>query len=290
MKHIKLLFSISLIALSFSLSAQNIVDSARFLQFTFNNVGRSQVSAYLITRTSGSGRDFTYSVPGAEIIEKGDSIYINDNQFVKNVLYYNYALNEQDTFLFTFDGRTEKMVVDSIRMHPLTDGLLYKHWYLKTETMGIKIWIKGLGEKTTGWVPYNMESPGGFSVKAICKHNEMIYWDSTFTTLEPYTIIPTCNFEQFQNYHHLPAVKTSTYTVFPNPTNNELFINFSNENQSGILTITTVTGKQVIRKLFHTNAENTIKINTTDLQKGIYFLHIEDCKGTVSMCKWVKGD
>lgn len=70
-------------------------------------------------------------------------------------------------------------------------------------------------------------------------------------------------------------LNASSFSLFPNPTNNLLVLEFDNLsiNQSLMLSISDLQGKQVLIKQFHTNMP---KVDVSALQKGYYIVQLFD--------------
>jgi outer membrane protein assembly factor BamB len=76
-------------------------------------------------------------------------------------------------------------------------------------------------------------------------------------------------------------------SVFPNPGQNEINIsNLANENDIVELRISDINGKTILENRIDLTSNHII--NTRDLSKGVYFIHVSNQKST-TVTKWVKN-
>ena len=63
--------------------------------------------------------------------------------------------------------------------------------------------------------------------------------------------------------------------VYPNPANEQFYIDFSNETASTWdITLCDITGKVLFKDVFHSDYSSLYKVNTSDLSTGIYFIKL----------------
>lgn len=80
-------------------------------------------------------------------------------------------------------------------------------------------------------------------------------------------------------------VKESTFSIYPNPTDNELHIEFFDPDFNGTLYLMDETGKIVMRKSLRQSRDD---ISLRNLPAGIYVVHVKDKNGNVYQQKLVK--
>lgn len=69
-----------------------------------------------------------------------------------------------------------------------------------------------------------------------------------------------------------PVTKQATFTLYPNPASNQLYISLPNLTEESILTITDLTGKLLLQKTLNPNG--TTVVNTSQLAPGLYFASV----------------
>jgi endonuclease I/chitodextrinase len=73
-------------------------------------------------------------------------------------------------------------------------------------------------------------------------------------------------------------VDSAFYTIYPNPSHGQVYINFLKANEKHSVQIFSMLGQKVLEKDYHNSTSATI----TNLQKGIYFLKITNDSQTVT--------
>lgn len=69
-----------------------------------------------------------------------------------------------------------------------------------------------------------------------------------------------------------------SFSIFPNPTKDQLHIQLSNSQSDNLVRITDISGKQILSKKLN-SSESSILLNLTTFNKGLYFISIENSKG-----------
>ena len=70
--------------------------------------------------------------------------------------------------------------------------------------------------------------------------------------------------------------------MFPNPTKDELNINFSEELGKCVIEINNNQGETVIKKVVDVNQNTKLQIPTDKLSSGLYFVKITNTKGVLN--------
>lgn len=91
-----------------------------------------------------------------------------------------------------------------------------------------------------------------------------------FFSMDNFTIQSTVGIEELSN--------TSNISLFPNPTKENLFLNFESTSTSELnIIVFDITGKILQQNTIQNSVgENQLKINTEDYEAGIYFIEIND--------------
>ncbi len=75
-----------------------------------------------------------------------------------------------------------------------------------------------------------------------------------------------------------------TFTVYPNPAYNQLYVRFT-QNKTGKISILDITGKEIFSQSIQSNL---IIFNVEELSSGVYFVKVQTNEGT-SVAKWIKN-
>ena len=233
--------------------------------------------------------------------------YLREDTILKKVFYtssaasseyllYDFNVAVSNTVLFTFPNNsnyTGNYMVDSIITKNTLDGPR-KHFYLKkatNPTANIE-YIEGVGStfhlahifafwqnplmgaKTPTCAPK-------WEIGLTCKHNDaqQVYQTCVMTgnTQAPFNYPPNeyCNY----TYFFPGALKTNDpYNLVkmgPNPSNDELYIQFEQSFQNISLSITDLSGKLIIQRSYGTLENNSIQIPTKILAPGVYSIKIK---------------
>lgn len=91
-----------------------------------------------------------------------------------------------------------------------------------------------------------------------------------FFSMDNFTIQSTVGIEELSN--------VSTISLFPNPTKENLFLNFESTSTSELsIIVFDITGKILQQNTIHSSVgENQVKINTENYEAGIYFIEMND--------------
>ena len=217
MKHIKLLFSISLLFATTNLKSQSFfADSACFYTYTssINLSGGSfiptlhkeqifldsinlkgeyysvkYISPYFMY--SERAKDYKLRVLDSQVFFTGYILKgFNDSFWNENLLIFDYTLNVGDTLKINFNSELVYVLIDSIATMQTLDGKLRKVQYyspisntdkkhLTTFNASQYYSIMGLGG-TTGLLTYNKGYNIFKSLVSVCKSNQVIYKNNSF--------------------------------------------------------------------------------------------------------------
>lgn len=84
-----------------------------------------------------------------------------------------------------------------------------------------------------------------------------------------------------------PQSTLSAVSIYPNPSHNNLFVNLGGVDDDNItITVTDIAGRENMKKIVD-NKKQTINLNVSSLNQGVYFIRIESEDGMVSR-KFVK--
>lgn len=75
-------------------------------------------------------------------------------------------------------------------------------------------------------------------------------------------------------------VENISFSIYPNPTSNRLFINANARFENADVQIFNTVGQKVFEKNLSFNSNNQIELNNLDLQKGLYILKLKTSAGT----------
>jgi hypothetical protein len=265
MKHIKLLFSISLLFTSSSFScAQAIIDSTNYFYLTYNTSnGKYKGSVAQVKKSTLVTNEYYFNAD--TLIVSNNQVFFKKNNV--NKLYFDFKLQLKDTFYFKNTTGIDTMEVDSIKSVTLDDGKPYKHMFLKSQyQFNPIIWVEGLGEKNLGWIRYDLKFTEMPELKAICKNTNLIYWYNSFDGLETINIADSCDFNYLNRQLFIPNMSHLKIGVYPNPANNTLNIVGIN---SGHYTIYNSFGTLMSEGLCNNS------INIEALPKGCFHLLIK---------------
>lgn len=211
---------------------------------------------------SGTNSDY----PGyyyAAIREENKVIYVRD-------LANNNNLNA-DTILFDFNVQIGDTVnwfsylgtnigVHSIDSIQVADGTYRKRFILGYQG-GLEV-IEGIGSNL-GFIPEPMVGGGGTTTYCYFLNGDFVWSIYGGNESNCYTSTKQLNLN-------------STIKIFPNPTSDNLNIEFENTEQRELMIFNQV-GQQVLNKISN---ETTVILNLEQLPKGFYVLTIRTQKGT----------
>jgi hypothetical protein len=288
MKTIKLLLIISQMLVS--------------VQFIHAQVMMSNVSYMYLSRDAQNVRKFLFIdidlsnakdtnieyvvIPGESILVNGNKVYHKIKKIqnkVDTILYFDFDLKVNDKINRGYLNYL--YVVDSIKSIQLADSNFYLHWFLSSKQAGAGnlVWIKGLGDSRRGWIRDDASfAPSSPKLKAICRNNDLVFWNNSFNDFEPDTVQPTCDFDSlFIKYTSVPQINSNSLKIYPNPTTEKLFIE-NNLVQSGNYIITNLLGQEMDKGLLKS------EINISNLLNGVYFIAIVNANNQTQALKFVK--
>lgn len=217
MKHIKLLFSISLLFATTNLKSQSFfADSACFYTYTSSyNLSGGTFNATLHKEQifldsinlkgeyysvkyipsyfmySERAKDYNLRVLDSQVFFTGYILRgFNDSFWNENLLIFDYTLNVGDTLKINFNSELVYVLIDSIATMQTLDGKLRKVQYYSpmsnTDTKYLRTFnssqyytIMGLGG-TTGLLTYSEGYNIFKSLISVCKSNQVIYKNDSF--------------------------------------------------------------------------------------------------------------
>lgn len=210
--------------------------------------------------------------------ENHSQLYFVAPDSEEELLIMDLNLNVGDTF-YTIDlyDQPDTLIVDSIF---IKDNLKHIQFNKYTNSMLSvnckKTFIEGVGPN---WgLGKTMEQYSLFGY-FICKHENgnLIYFLSN-------SIIDNCNFISPCNSRISNVENNQIISIFPNPANDFIIINISNEEQSMFYNLYNIQGELV----GNDNLYDQNKINIAHLNMGVYFLQILKDQKTVIIKKIVK--
>lgn len=243
-------------------------NNARFLYLEYDNsTGRNLVAISNIQKDATDPSMFYFEQDTLQFKDNKVSTYVNG----KPIVYYDYNLVAGDTFYFERTGGIDTMLVESVKNEVLDDGKSYLHWTLSSQFSSSKIvWMHGLGEKKHGWRRYDLVSTYGMDLKAICKEDNLIFWNSEFNGFEPHTISPSCNFDSLRQAVSIKEVSQNPVRIYPNPTNNSFKVELEGYRKIEQVSITDVSGKAI----WNIKKYKGESISVGHFAPGIYHVHI----------------
>lgn len=265
MKHIKLLFSISLFFTSITYSyAQTILDSTKYFYLTYNTSnGKFKGSIENVLKSTVINNYYFFA--NDTLIASGSKVYYNN--ITRKNLYYDFNLKLKDTFYFNRSTGIDTMIVDSLKSIKLDDGNIYKHLFMSSQYQSSPIiWVEGLGEKDLGWIRYDWQFTALPQLKAVCKNDNLVYWNNTFDGFDSRIVSDSCDFVNLLNVLSIPNINYNYIKVYPNPVKDEL-------NIKGISTGEYFVYNSLGQIIVVGSFEN--KINIASFTIGIYYLIIK---------------
>lgn len=197
---------------------------------------------------------------------------INSNS-ISEYLLYNFSLNEGRTFNIEnpssrFPLYGGEYVLDSIRIKPMVNNDLYKHFYFSPTASNLisnykVVWIKGIGSKSMINDPGGQADNNNVGQLSCCFKNQNLVYSELDS-------ISSCNFQS------LKIISSKTLN-----NNLKLFAinlknNFRLDNVEKLISIILfdAIGRKVNKLIFVT--DKIIDLDLSDLPSGIYFLTAEN--------------
>lgn len=249
------------------------------ISYKFNGdtiIGTHEYKKLLYTSDSSLKTNWYYY--GAMREELSKKIYFHDLQNQNEYLLYDFGLNKKDTLTTNFNGCKIQMVVDSIDTVKLLNGELQKRLFMKNVEVGYGgIWIEGIGS-LNGLVYSQYYCAVDIWDGLICftENNILKYRDSGYNSC----YINTTDIHEIKH-------KKNSILVFPNPFTNNIYIT-SNE-IAGSIDIFSIDGMKVYSETFLTpHLLDNFKLSLTGIEKGIYFIKINNNLNEIGYGKIIK--
>jgi len=270
MKHIKLLFSISLLFTSITFSyAQTVIDGAKYFYLTYNTSnGKFNGSIENVIKSNAINNHYFFM--NDTLIASGSKVYYNN--ITRKNLYYDFNLKLKDTFYFNRSTGIDTMIVDSLKSIKLDDGNIYKHLFMSSQYQSSPIiWVEGLGEKDLGWIRYDWQFTALPQLKAVCKNDNLVYWNNTFDGFDSFTIADTCDFNNLMRVS-VSKLKYESINFFPNPAKDFITLEWKTNAKPAYVIVTDVQGKTIAQQAWKGNEK--CNLITETWPNGMYFVRI----------------
>lgn len=223
----------------------------------------------------------------------GDTVYHYTFDLSRETLLYDFSAQVGDTVYFrdtllytSLDCFHLPGYVVTGRGSEIIDGQPMEYWDIDSIYHG--------GEFLTGNRIYRemgvLRGSGGTSLNTCsempshanlynfrCFTNNDIHYQTTWTE--------ECDF--FSSISVDAHKRESLLTIYPNPTNDVLHLNISEELKNITIEVTDMQGRKVIQQSMENAKDESLIVD--HLRSGVYVLHIADVQGqTLFMSKWVK--
>lgn len=94
--------------------------------------------------------------------------------------------------------------------------------------------------------------------------------------------VPAIGVKTFVNTSSIAENKLADATVFPNPAKENVTVSIKGFTGDAYMTVTDVAGKTVINRTITTDANGNVKVNTSELNNGMYIFNLELKDGTAA--------
>jgi hypothetical protein len=195
--------------------------------------------------------------------DSNGKVYLYSNS--GDVLYYDFGLNKNDTFIF----KGHKMLVDSVNTISLLNNEKRKRIYL-SDSSCYDQWIVGIGSlhglTNVGYLGCDSSSMSTVTLNCCFENDTLKYHNSTF--LPCYYI--TIGINEINN-------KGNLINIYPNPSSDRITIDCA-EQQNFKMQIYNLVGECILQKQMK-NEMNDIDISP--LSKGIYIIKLSNANWAV---------
>jgi hypothetical protein len=197
---------------------------------------------------------------------------ITQPQFYEDILLYDFSISEGDSIVmlnpispFPPDGGY--FYLDSIRLLPLTDGNLYRHFYFSPTPSNISssqnaTWVEGVGSLSV------INAPGGHpdingAGHLSCSFKNM---ELRYSNLDS---ISVCEPVHLNMYDFI--IENREVELFAQSEKNRFILTPAEKIKE--VTVFDLSGKQI--KIFAGNGQERLYLNLTEFKTGIYILKVE---------------
>lgn len=181
-------------------------------------------------------------------------------------LTYDFDLQPKDTLILAYlDSVTA--IVDSVVTIKLNNGLDADKYYFKHNSYlkeGNDFYIEGIGGASSLMYPFDYDFEFGANLDGVLIEDEKVYCNGCYIV----TSVSENEFEQ------------SLISFYPNPVNNEIIVHNKMGNY-GILKLTSIDGR-LVYSINLESSQETIRINLSGCNKGLYILSFKTNKATVT--------
>ena len=228
--------------------------------------------------TSCSGNEKTFFYSG------NDSVFFYNSRTMNNwqLLYcFNTPVGQSWRYLINdYSGiDTIKVKVDSIKYNTINANSLKTLYVTYTETYG---WVyNSVIYDRIGDTIYLLNYHSyGETIAGPCYEPTLLCYTDSLLGLFQVSSLP-CN---YSNPADIKEVKSTTlFSLFPNPSTGDIYINLSAQNAGNMLVhITDVNGRQLLNNNYVANAgTNSYTLDLSSLENGVYSIAITDDGGNI---------
>ncbi|MCX6290813.1 MAG: T9SS type A sorting domain-containing protein [Bacteroidetes bacterium] len=187
-------------------------------------------------------------------------------------LYYDFGLNQNDTFISVLDQCPVQLVVDSVDSVPLLNGEMRKRMFLSNS----EIWVDGMGSLfgLTHVAIYNCMFDAMADLNCLTEDQVLKYDNPAY----PACYYTTVGIEKINS--------SPSWSLSPNPFKDFATITFHNSgSEPGTLKIFDEQGR-LIKSIFNITT-NHVVIDRAGLQNGFYFFQLTNEKHLVANGKLI---